>query len=195
MSLRFHESVVESLRRGMRLVVATVIETAGSAPRKAGACMAVLEDGTVLESVGGGALEALVVQDALALLAAGGSEIKEYLLKEGPEPESTGMVCGGRVRVHLRAEFPPERLLIFGAGHVGAALAALAPGLGFDATVVDDRRDFLESARFPAAVGRFHAARDFAGDLPRMDEETFVAVVTRCHRTGLRAVRRILTLL
>jgi xanthine dehydrogenase accessory factor len=194
MSLRFHESVVEALRRGRRLVVATVIETVGSVPRRAGACMAILEDGTILESVGGGALEALVVQDALALLVSGGSEIKEYSLKDGPEPESTGMVCGGRVRVHLRAEFPPERLVIFGAGHVGAALAALAPGLGFAATVVDDREDFLEAARLPAEVTRFCAGRDFAGDLPRLDGETFVAVVTRCHRSDLAALRRILPL-
>ena len=192
MSLRFHASVVEALRRGRRLVIATVIDTVGSVPRKSGACMAILDDGTMVDSVGGGALEALVVEDARALLASGGSEVKEYFLKEGPEPESTGMICGGTVRVHLRAEFPPERLVIFGAGHVGAALAALAPALGFDATVVDDREEFLESSRFPAEVVRFHAGRDFAGSLPRLDEETFVAVVTRCHRSDLAALRRIL---
>ena len=194
MSLRFHESVVEALRRGRRLVVATVIESAGSAPRKAGACMAILEDGTILDSVGGGALEALVVQDALALLSSGGSETREYLLKEGSEPESTGMVCGGRVRVHLVSESPPERLVIFGAGHVGAALAGLAPPLGFDVTVIDDREEFLEAARLPTEVTRFHAAPDFAGDLPRLDQETFAAVLTRCHRTDLAALRRILPL-
>lgn len=192
MSLRFHASVVEALRRGRRLVIATVIETVGSVPRKPGACMALLDDGTMVDSVGGGALEALVVQDARALLASGGSVVREYFLKEGSEPESTGMICGGTVRVHLRAEFPPERLVIFGAGHVGAALAALAPGLGFDATVLDDREEFLEASRFPAEVARVLAGRDFAGSLPRLDEETFVAVVTRCHRSDLAALCRIL---
>ena len=42
-------------------------------------------------------------------------------------------------------EVPPERLLIFGGGHVGKALAWLAADLGFAATVLDDRAEFLQT--------------------------------------------------
>jgi xanthine dehydrogenase accessory factor len=191
-SLAFHEAVVRILQEGKRLVIATVIEAGGSTPRKEGARMAIVEDGRTVDSVGGGALEALVLEDARALLESGGSRTREYLLTEGTTPESTGMVCGGRVRVHLQVELPPDRLVIFGAGHVGAALAALAPGLGFATTVVDDRPELLEPGHFPKGVVLSAAGSEFRGALPPMDDSTYVAVVTRCHRTDLAALRRVL---
>src|SRR4030095_14209870 len=153
--------------------------------------MAIVEDGGTVDSVGGGALEALVVEDARALMRSGGAESREDLLKEGTTPGSTGMVCGGRVRVHLQMELPPDRLVIFGAGHVGAALAALAPGLGFATTVVDDRPDLLEPGRFPRGVVLSAAGSEFLGALPPMDDSTYVAVVTRCPRTDLAALRSV----
>jgi xanthine dehydrogenase accessory factor len=192
MSLAFHEQVVQMLRKGKRLVIATVISTAGSTPRKEGARMAVVEGGAQLDSIGGGALEALVKLDAESLLPSGGSQVKEYLLKEGDDPECTGMICGGRVRVHFQVELPPERLLIFGAGHVGAALAALAPELGFATTILDDRIDFLEASRFPAGVTLQHLAPEDSESLPPVDASTYIAVVTRCHKSDLEALRRVL---
>ncbi|MCI0410197.1 MAG: XdhC/CoxI family protein [Acidobacteria bacterium] len=192
MSLSFHERVVEALRQGKRLAIATIIDSAGSTPRKEGARMAVLEGGELLDSIGGGALEALVVEDAKGLILTGGSMVREYLLKEGDEPGCTGMICGGRVRVHLQVELPPERLLIFGAGHVGAALAALTPALGFATTVLDDRPEFLEVGRFPGQVQLLRMGSGFSGDLPPVDASTYVAIVTRCHRTDLEALRRVL---
>jgi xanthine dehydrogenase accessory factor len=192
MSLSFHERVVEALRQGKRLTIATIVDAAGSTPRKEGARMAVLEGDELIDSIGGGALEALVIEDARSLILSGGSRVKEYLLKEGNEPECTGMICGGRVRVHLQVELPPERLLIFGAGHVGAALAALTPALGFATTVLDDRAEFLDVSRFPRQVQLQRLGPGFSGDLPPVDASTYVAIVTRCHRTDLEALRRVL---
>jgi len=45
-----------------------------------------------------------------------------------------------------------ERLVIYGAGHVGEATAAVAARLGFALTIVDDRDDLLTEARFPAGT-------------------------------------------
>jgi len=191
MGVEFYEKVVRLLREGRRVAIATVIETAGSTPRKEGARMAVLEDGSIVESVGGGSFEALVIDDARALLVTGGTTIKEYLFREGSEPDSTGMVCGGRVRVHLQVDLPPERLLIFGAGHVGRALARLALGLGFEAVVLDDREEFLEGGLLPPRVARLRTDPDFSGELPPVDSSTYIAIVTRCHRTDLAALRRV----
>jgi xanthine dehydrogenase accessory factor len=192
MSLPFHEEVVRALREGKRLVIATVIGTTGSTPRKDGARMAVLEGGRQVDSIGGGALEALVKKDAEALLPVGGSAVKEYLLKEGDDPECTGMICGGRVRIHFQVELPPERLLIFGAGHVGAALATVTASLGFATTILDDRIEFLEPSRFPAGVTLKHLGPDVSEPLPPVDAATCIAVVTRCHRSDLDALRRVL---
>jgi xanthine dehydrogenase accessory factor len=191
MSVEFFEKVAKLLREGRRVAIATVIETAGSTPRKAGARMALLEDGTLLESIGGGALEALVLEDARTLLASGGTLLREYSLREGEGPESTGMVCGGSARVHIQVEVPPEHLLIFGGGHVGAALASLASTLGFGITVLEDRPGFLENTRFPPGVTLWKTGPDFSGDLPAIDPGTYIAIVTRCHRTDLAALRRV----
>jgi xanthine dehydrogenase accessory factor len=190
-SLDFYEKVAEMLRRGRRLAVATLIDSSGSTPRKAGAQMAVLEDGSLMDSIGGGAFEALVIEDARALLMTGGTALKEYSFREGEGPEHTGMVCGGRARVHLQVEVPPERLLIFGAGHVGTALARLASETGFAATLLDDRPEYLERDRFPFPVDLMRTGPDFAGELPPIDSATYVAIVTRCHRTDLAALRRV----
>lgn len=191
MSVEFYERVSALLRRGRRLAVATLIEASGSTPRKGGAQMAVLEDGSIVDSIGGGAFEALVIEDARALLVTGGTALKEYSFSEGESPGSTGMVCGGRARVHLQVEIPPERLLIFGAGHVGAALARLASGIGFAPALLDDRPEFLERERFPFQVDLIRTGPDFAGELPPIDSATYVAIVTRCHRTDLAALRRV----
>lgn len=188
-SADFFENVARCLREGRRVAVATVIETAGSTPRKAGARMALLDDGTILESIGGGALEALVLEDARALLATGGSALREYSLREGDGPGATGMVCGGRARVHLQVEVPPERLLIFGGGHIGAALARLAASLGFAVSVLDDRPQFLDPVRFPPQASLLRTGPDFSGELPAIDSGTYIAIVTRCHRTDLAALR------
>jgi xanthine dehydrogenase accessory factor len=188
----FHEQLARCLRQGRRVVVATLIDSSGSTPRKESAQMAVLEDGSILGSVGGGAFEALVVEEARALLATGGSAVREFVFREGDAPGDTGMVCGGRARVYLQVEVPPERLLIFGAGHVGRALASLATSLGFEITVVDDRPAFLDQGRFPPGVQAFRADPGFSGVLPPVDSSTYVAIVTRCHRTDLAALRRVI---
>lgn len=51
----------------------------------------------------------------------------------------------------MEAFLPPERVHIFGGGHVSLALARLADSTGFLVNVLDDRADFVSEARFPQA--------------------------------------------
>lgn len=191
MSLEFFERVAGWLRKGRPLVVATILETVGSTPRKEGARMAILDDGSIEGTVGGGAFEALVIEDAKELLSTGGSMLKEYRFQEGEEPESTGMVCGGRARVHLQVERPPERLLVFGAGHVGSALGRLAARLGFSVTLLDDRKEMLAGIEASTGIQLQITGPEFSGELPTIDASTYIAIVTRCHRTDLAALKRV----
>lgn len=46
---------------------------------------------------------------------------------------------------------PPDRVLLFGAGHVAQALVPLLGPLGFSVTVYDERRDLADRMHFPAA--------------------------------------------
>ena len=83
-------------------VLCTIVEKHGSAPRGVGAWMLVRPDGTCAGTVGGGAVEHQVKQDALALWARGGGEaVKEYDLSHAAA--ELGMVCGGRVKVRLQS--------------------------------------------------------------------------------------------
>jgi len=191
MTLAFHEEVARRLRDGRRLALATVIARQGSAPRAEGARMIIEADGRTAFTIGGGAFEALVIADAREALASGRSFEKEYRFREEGEG-ATGMVCGGSVRVFVEVVVPPEPLFVFGAGHVGRALARVAAPLGFRVIVVDDRETDLRDAELPAGTERLPAGRDFAEAMPEIPPGAYVAIVTRCHKTDLAAVRHAL---
>ncbi len=188
MSLPFYEEVARRLRDGHAIAVATIIGRQGSAPREFGAKMIIAADGTARFTIGGGAFEALVIEDAREALRRGVGFEKEYRFTESGDA-ATGMVCGGSVRVLVEIVTPPPSLFIFGAGHVGRALAHAALPLGFKLTVVDDRPRELEGPPWPDPTRRLLVEHDFSAGLPEIPAGSYVAVVTRCHRTDLAAVR------
>lgn len=188
MSLEFYEEVARLLRAGRALAVATVVSRHGSTPRSAGAKMIVSEAGDTVFSIGGGAFEALVIEDAKEALREGRGLEKEYRFTEQGDG-ATGMVCGGSARVLIEVVRPPAPLFVFGGGHVGREVAHQGARLGFEVTVVDDRPDYLEAGRYPAGVRCVRVEHDFSSNLPEIPPGAFVVVVTRCHRTDLAAVR------
>ncbi|MBI5440682.1 MAG: XdhC family protein [Deltaproteobacteria bacterium] len=87
---------------------------------------------------------------------------------------------------------PREKLLILGGGHVGRAIAAITPGLGFTVTVGDERPEFLEPDRFPAGVEtRLGSFTQIVASYP-FDLSTYVVIVTRGHLCDLECVRAVL---
>lgn len=78
--------------------IITILETKGSAPRKAGAKMIVYEDGMTEGTIGGGCAEASIIQDARAIIRDGGYKICEVDMT-GDIAEDEGMVCGGKMKV------------------------------------------------------------------------------------------------
>lgn len=188
MSLAFYEEVARLLRGGRVLAVATLSSSRGSTPRSPGAKMIVAESGESFFSIGGGAFEALVIDDAKEAIRTGRGFEKEYRFTEQGD-EATGMVCGGSAWVLFEVVRPPVPLFIFGGGHVGRELARLTARLGFEVTVVDDRPESLEPERFPGDVRTLRAGRDYSSGLPEIPAGAYVAVLTRCHRTDLAAVR------
>ncbi len=77
--------------------------------------------------------------------------------------------------------WPRVRLIVVGAGHVGHAVAGLAAAVDFDVWVVDDRHQYANADRFPAAqrlvVGPFDEV------LPSLEitPQTYALIVTRGH--------------
>ncbi|HEY0673884.1 MAG TPA: XdhC family protein [Longimicrobiales bacterium] len=86
-----------------------------------------------------------------------------------------------------------EPLLIFGAGHIAVPLANLAQTLGFRVTVLDDRTDFAQPARFREGIDV--RALDFADPLARVRiaAHTFVVLVTRAHKYDFDCLRAVLS--
>jgi xanthine dehydrogenase accessory factor len=84
-------------------------------------------------------------------------------------------------------------LVVAGAGHVGAALAAVARQMDFAVTVVDDRPDLLAGERFAGCTCVTATAGAIDADLARLplDEHTYVVIVTRGHRNDAGALRAV----
>src|SRR6185437_13120363 len=57
---------------------------------------------------------------------------------------------------------PAPRLVVCGAGHVGASLARLAAFAGYHTTLIDDRAEFLKRERFPEAEIELLVADDWS---------------------------------
>jgi len=85
-----------------RKVLATIVSRKGSAPRTVGTKMLILRDGRCVGTIGGGCMEAKVVQKALAMASQGKPEIRICQVDmTGEDAEEEGMICGGVIRVLL----------------------------------------------------------------------------------------------
>jgi len=183
----FWRTLVSWVESGAPCALATVVRTAGSAPRHQGARMLVRQDGTVAGTVGGGALELAVSQAAQEVIASGVPQLLSYKLKT-----DLGMTCGGAADVFVEPLLPGERLYLFGAGHIGLALAPLAARLGFSVTVIDERPELASPERFPQAAQLVHSfAPERWADLP-IGETSYCVVVSPGHKIDTEIVAALL---
>lgn len=168
--------------RGEAAVLAIVVATQGSTPQKSGAKMVVREDGTTVGTVGGGALEARVIQEAPAVLQAGTPRLLEVDLTAGE-----AALCGGRVSIYLEPVLPPPHLYIIGAGHVGLALAPLAVSLGFQVTLLDDRQVDLPPQLRQV---RFQQIPDYREPFAQLAlaAPAYIVIASRSHQHDLEAL-------
>jgi xanthine dehydrogenase accessory factor len=185
-----YSKIVENLNSEKLFVLATIVKTSGSTPRKTGAKMIVYPDGTISGTLGGGYFEQYVIEDCLKLIESHSLNLlKKYSFSLFGE-NSTGMCCGGNVEVFMEVHTKPNKLIIFGGGHIGKELVRLANGSGFVITVVDDRKEIIDS--FDNVVDTKLAEIDYAANLPDLDENCFVVIVSRSHQTDRVIVQSIL---
>ncbi len=185
-----YKEIIDKLNAGQSFVLATIIETIGSSPRRIGAKMLVFPDGSISGSIGGGTFEKLVIEDSLQLLNSSSRHLlKHYSFsKKGKDP--TGMSCGGQARVFLEASGRPDNLIIFGGGHIARELARLASGSGFTITVVDDRKDILEAYQPP--VTTVLTDPDYKTNMPSLNNNSYIVIVTRSHNCDLPVLERVI---
>ena len=178
-------------QEGREFAMCTVIDAQGSSPGRTAFKMIVLPDGSQMGTVGGGTLELAVAQAAREVLTQGKSRIVSFELN--PEgKDSLGMLCGGQVSVYIEYVGSRPLLYIYGAGHVGAALAALAATVGFEVSVMDDRPEFVTPARIPSA--QHFMAGDFV-ELVRgavYGPQGYHVILTDKHASDERVLRALL---
>jgi len=167
-ALEAARAIAAAQARGQEVV--SVLLVSGAA---AGARVIVTVEGTVTGSFPDGA-----VDDAAIALA------RDVFTSRQP-------ILSGQLFAELHAVVEP--LLIFGAGHIAVPLAELAVKLGFAVTVLDDRDEFAQEARFPAAA---HVRTlDFADPLADVDvgERSYIVLVTRAHKYDFDCLKAVLT--
>ena len=86
------------LEKDHDLVLVTIVSECGSAPRGTGSQMLVNQDGRVMGTIGGGAVEHQAEMLAVKLLAERQSGRHDYILRNN-KSEDIGMACGGDVSV------------------------------------------------------------------------------------------------
>lgn len=85
-------------RSGRGAIICTVVETWGSAPRRAGSQLVVSGAGEIAGSVSGGCVEGAVILDALDALAEGRQRVLTFGVSDG-DAFAVGLACGGTIRV------------------------------------------------------------------------------------------------
>ena len=172
-------AVVQVRAARVPAVLATVVEAIGSTPQDPGARLLVLADGQQAGTVGGGAIEHRVLEEARALLAAPGAPPTKLLAVN--LTTELGMCCGGTMRVFLEKVAMPARLVVLGAGHIALPLARFAAATGFETLVVDGREAWADPARFPAGTRVLCDEPEAVVRELVLDADTAVVVVTHHH--------------
>lgn len=95
---RIAERALAWHREGRGAALATVVETWGSAPCRAGSQMAVAGDGRMAGAVSGGCVEAAVVAETRTALADGRPRLLSYGVSD-QDAFAVGLACGGTIRV------------------------------------------------------------------------------------------------
>jgi len=173
-----YQAALEAIRQGEPAALATILEAKGSTPRAAGK-MLIYADGQTVGTVGGGGVEARVVEEAQAAIAEGKSRELEYRLVD--EERGDPGICGGDMRIFVEVLAPRPTLLIVGGGHIGQAVAELAAFLGYRVAVVDERPEIITEERFPQVEVRMAGDPvQQVGDFP-LTTHTYVVMVTPHH--------------
>ena len=174
-------------QRGEPCVLVTLVEERGSTPRNAGAKMLVGGE-RAWDSIGGGHLEYRALEIAREMLASGAQAPRLERFTLGA---SLGQCCGGTA-VLLFEPFgrPQAQIALFGAGHVGRALAPLLAALPCQVRWIDAREE-----EFPAAIPP--DATRVVNDEPveeveRMPPDSYFIVMTHDHRLDLELTEAIL---
>jgi len=175
--------IEQILERGEIASVVTIVRGPGGI----GAKLLVYENGATTGSFGDAELDSVVVDQALAFLAS-----REETRMFSVSDFAPDFPAAREMSLLFERLQPAPRLVICGAGHVGASLARLAAFTGYHTTLLDDRAEFLKRERFPEADIELLVADDWSSAVREAvgnGRGVSVAVVTRGHNEDEQCMR------
>ena len=102
----------------------------------------------------------------------------------------------GTLKVFVEVQAQPPHLIIVGAGHIAVPLAAIAKINDFRVTILDDRPQYANQARFPTAdqiiAGPVRAERAKLRAEVGLDQHTYIVLVTRGHQYDVESLLEVL---
>lgn len=164
--MEFYQKVLKAKKENKVYAVASVVQTEGNTPRKAGAKMLVLADGTTHGTVGGGIVEKQAIADCLAAMKSGKTMLKTYSAVS-QEVADRGMVCGNNMTIFIEPGEQLPYLYLCGCGHVAQAVLPLAKSLGWYVVGID-ARDVSDFGNALDALDELHILKSF-DELEQLD--------------------------
>ena len=201
--LEYH--VRDFIENGRDFVLARIVATRGSSPRKEDSILLMDDQGTFFGTVGGGKVEAETEIKCREIFEEKNTDGGVYHFDLCMEEGALDMACGGEADIlisYIRGTDPGDVLdyfvnydtaYLFGGGHVSLALEPVLRHVGFDTVVIDDRAEYANDERFPQAV-KCVVVDSFANafDGIECDENSYIVIVTRGHAGDLDVLREAL---
>ncbi|MFH1049449.1 MAG: XdhC/CoxI family protein [bacterium] len=173
--IKIFEKIIELNSKGIDLVLCTIIGAKGSTPLKEGAKMIVTAD-TTFGTVGGGLTENNTITVAREMLHTTKSKKKEIELIS---KEDTS--CGGIVEIFFEPVNQNCKLFIFGGGHVAKALVEVCRDIGFNITVIDDRKEIIDEWNIKGCTTVHLGFIEYLNNM-QYDNKTFITIMTYEHK-------------
>ncbi|HEV7683603.1 MAG TPA: XdhC/CoxI family protein [Pyrinomonadaceae bacterium] len=184
------QAVSQTLAQNSSATLATLIEAVGIPQAEVGSKLLVREAATTAGTLGHAELDRLVVAQAARFMQARADtlvlQVKEFA------SELTGW---GEAKILFERIQTEPRLVICGAGHVGASLAKLASMTGYRVTLIDDRTEFVTRESFPEKNIELIAAENWSEAVRAAVDKgrgVSVAIVTRGHSEDEQCLRAVI---
>ncbi len=179
-------------KEGRKAALATIIQVQGSIPSYESSKILIRDDGSIMGTVGGGCVEAEVWAVAQDVMKDEKSRRLHFNLNANPEYDN-GLICGGSLDIFIEPILATPTVYLFGGGHVSLYVSKVASLAGFDVAVVEDREAFGSKVRFPEATEIYVGPWEETVSKLKVNEFSFLVLVTRGHKGDLTCLRWALT--
>jgi xanthine dehydrogenase accessory factor len=195
-SMQDYAHVISDALEGERAsVLITIVAGGGLWRSQIGQQMLVHEDGSTFGTLNlpnaPATLTSQLVEQAQRAISTGKPHIEKVCVEKASIENAAGPE-NSWAELFIEPFLPPPVLLIAGAGHIAAPLAAMAHLMNYSVSVTDDRASFASRERFPSAK------RLLVGDIEStlrnypITSRTHIVLVTRAHAHDVQGLRAII---